>query len=327
MRGGRGRRRAEEPLARLRAWTAEVPFPPGFETDVEWALREHFGPAGRYGVFVRSDTNVEDLPGFTGAGLNLTVPNVVGTEAILKAIRDVWASPFTDRSFAWRQAHMTDPENVFPSVVVQQAFPSEKSGVLITVDVDTGSPRWLTIVTNEGVGGAVDGQPAETLLVNASTGVVRLLAPAATPWKRVLSPTGGIVQEPASGSEWVLQPGEVRQLVRLAREIPQKLATMRTEAGEPIPADVEFAFRNGRLALLQIRPFNESKRAQRSQFLAQLDAPARERDDEPVWIGGVPGRPDPAAEAARQQEQERIAAEESARRAAEQRSRARRGVR
>ena len=66
-----------------------------------------------------------------------------------------------------------------------------------------------------------------------------------------------------------------------------------------VPADVEFGFRGGRLALLQIRPFNESKRAQRSQFLAEMDAPARARGDEPVWIGGRPGQPDPAAESAK----------------------------
>lgn len=327
LHSARGRRLAEETLARLRAWLAEAPFPPGFETDVEWALREHFGPPGRYGVFVRSDTNVEDLPGFSGAGLNRTVPNVVGNQAILAAIREVWASPFSERSFAWRQAHMTDPENVLASVVVQRAFPAEKSGVLITVDVETGSRRWLTVVTNEGVGGAVEGQPAETLLVDARSGVTRLLAPAATPTKRVLAPEGGIVEQPASGAEWVLEPREVRQLVRLAREVPQRLPSMRTETGEPIPADIEFAFRDGRLALLQIRPFNESRRAQRSQYLAALDATARERDEEPVWIGGVPGRPDPAAEAARQQEEQRIAAEESARKEAERRARARRGVR
>ncbi|HSJ98701.1 MAG TPA: PEP/pyruvate-binding domain-containing protein, partial [Myxococcota bacterium] len=327
MQSARGRRLADETLARLRDWIAGVDFPPSFATDVEWALRERFGPPGRYGVFVRSDTNVEDLPGFTGAGLNRTVPNVVGNDAILAAIREVWASPFSERSYAWRQAHMADPENVFPSVVVQQAFPSEKSGVLVTVDVETGSRKWLTVVSNEGVGGAVEGQAAETLLVNADTGVTRLLSPAATPTRRVLSPRGGIVPEPASGTEWVLQPGEVRQLVRLAREVPQKLPSMRTATGEPIPADVEFAFRGGRLALLQIRPFNESKRAQRSQYLAQLDAPARARDGEPVWIGGVPGRPDPAAEAAKQEEQERVAAEESARKAAERRDRERRGIR
>ncbi len=323
----RGRRLNDETLARMREWIAEVEFPASFERDVEWALREQFGAPGRYGVFVRSDTNVEDLPGFSGAGLNRTVPNVVGNDAILAAIREVWASPFSDRSFAWRQGQMQDPEYVFPSVVVQQAFPSEKSGVLITVDVETGDPNWLTVVTNEGVGGAVDGQAAETLLVNARSGVTRLLAPAATPTKRVLAPGGGIELVAASGSEWVLLPGEVRQLVKLARDVPKKLESMRTEFGVPIPADVEFAFRDGRLALLQIRPFSESKRAQRSQYLASLDAPAQARGDEPVWIGGLPGQPDPAAEAAKRQEEERLAAEEAARKEAERRERMRRGMR
>jgi phosphoenolpyruvate synthase/pyruvate phosphate dikinase len=323
----RGKRLAEETLARLRDWIAKVQFPPGFERDVEWALREQFGPSGSYGVFVRSDTNVEDLAGFTGAGLNKTVANVVGNDAVLAAVREVWASPFSDRSYAWRQSHMTDPEYVFPSVVVQRAFPSEKSGVLVTVDVDTGNPRWLTIATNEGVGGAVDGQPAEMILVDGRNSVTRLLAPTGTPTKRVLAPKGGVEELPASGSDWVLVPGEIRQLVRLARDIPGKLANMRTVTGDPVPADVEFAFRDGRLALLQIRPFNESKRAQRSQYLAQLDAPARARGAQPVGILGVPGRLDMTAEQAKQQEEARLAAEEAARKQAELRARQRKGVR
>ncbi len=323
----RGRQLNGETLARMREWIATVEFPDGFERDVEWALREEFGVPGRYGVFVRSDTNVEDLPGFSGAGLNRTVPNVVGNDAILAAIREVWASPFSERSFAWRQGQMQDPEYVFPSVVVQLAFPSEKSGVLITVDVETGDPRWLTIVTNEGVGGAVDGQAAETLLVNARSGVSRLLAPAATPVKRVLAPGGGIDLVAASGSEWVLLPGELRQLVKLARDVPKKLESMRTAFEVPIPADIEFAFRDGRLALLQIRPFSESKRAQRSQYLAQLDAPAQTRGGEPVWIGGRPGEPALAAEAAKRQEEKRLAAEERAREEAERREQMRRGAR
>jgi hypothetical protein len=79
--------------------------------------------------------------------------------------------------------------------------------------------------------------------------------------------------------------------------------------------------------LLQIRPFSESKRAQRSQYLAVLDAPAQARGGEPVWIGGVPGQPDLAAEAAKRQEEERIAAEDAAREEAERRERMRRGAR
>ncbi len=100
-----------------------------------------FGDAETVGVFVRSDTNVEDLPGFTGAGLNLTVPNVVGFEAVVKAIQQVWASPFTERAYAWRQSHMTQPEHVYPAVLLLKTFASEKSGVLVTADVETGDRR------------------------------------------------------------------------------------------------------------------------------------------------------------------------------------------
>jgi len=62
-----------------------------------------------------------------------------------------------------------------------------------------------------------------------------------------------------------------------------------------VPADIEFAFRGGRLALLQIRPFNESRRAQRSQYLAQLDAAFTTRGDDKVLLGAIPGQALPAA--------------------------------
>src|SRR4030095_10015388 len=44
------------------------------------------------GLFVRSSTNAEDLPDFSGAGLYTTVPNVRGDEQLLEAIKTVWAS-------------------------------------------------------------------------------------------------------------------------------------------------------------------------------------------------------------------------------------------
>jgi phosphoenolpyruvate synthase/pyruvate phosphate dikinase len=46
--------------------------------------------------------------------------------------------------------------------VVQLGFPAEKSGVMVTADVDTGSRDWLSVAVNEGVGGAVDGQATES---------------------------------------------------------------------------------------------------------------------------------------------------------------------
>jgi phosphoenolpyruvate synthase/pyruvate phosphate dikinase len=264
-------------LARLRAWIERVDPGPEFRERLAKTLADRFGKEGTYGVFVRSDTNVEDLPGFTGAGLNLTVSNVVGTEQVLEAIRRVWASPFTERAYGWRQSHMEEPEYVFPAVVVQRSFPSEKSGVMVSTDVGGGEPGWITVAVNEGVSGAVDGQAAESLLVSTQTGEVRLLAQATSPLRNVLSPGGGVAEEPASGAEQLLDPGEIAQLVELAKQLPTRVATLRGQNGETLPADVEFAFRGGRLTLLQIRPFVESRAAQRNEYLLSLDAGARER--------------------------------------------------
>ena len=170
-----------------------------FRRRLRAAMEKVFGPDGTYGVFVRSDTNVEDLPGFTGAGLNKTIPNVVGFENVLAAIPKVWASPFSKRAFAWRQSHMDLPQHVYASVLLLRSVPSEKSGVMVTRDIDTGEKGWLSVAVNEGVGGAVDGQAAESLRINVKTGDVRLLAQATATWRRVLKPDGGVDKELVAG--------------------------------------------------------------------------------------------------------------------------------
>ena len=231
-----------------------------------------FGADGSYGVFVRSDTNVEDLPGFTGAGLNLTVPHVVGVDAVLKAIPRVWASPFTARAFAWRQSHMDEPEHVYPAVLLLKSVNAEKSGVLVTQDIDSGSRNWLSLAVNEGVGGAVDGQAAESLRVALDGSGVRLMAQATAPLKRRLSPRGGVRKVPASGGDYVLARAEIEQLIALARSLPERFPAIVDVSGETAPADIEFGFLDGRLQLFQIRPFLESRRARGNAYLNTLDA-------------------------------------------------------
>ncbi|MGH8598664.1 MAG: PEP/pyruvate-binding domain-containing protein, partial [Gammaproteobacteria bacterium] len=134
--------------ARVEYWIANADPGVEFRTKLEAKMREVFGSDGSFGVFVRSDTNVEDLPGFTGAGLNLTVPNVVGFQNIHRAISQVWASPFTARSFAWRQSLMDTPEHVYPAVLLLESVNNDKSGVLITREIDTGSAEWLSVALN-----------------------------------------------------------------------------------------------------------------------------------------------------------------------------------
>jgi hypothetical protein len=242
-----------------------------FRRQLNKAMEQIFGPDGTYGVFVRSDTNVEDLPGFTGAGLNKTVANVVGFKNVLAAISQVWASPFSKRAFAWRQSHMDQPQHVYASVLLLRSVPSEKSGVMVNRDIETGQTGWLSVVVNEGVGGAVDGQAAESLRINIQTGDVRRLAQATAPWRRVLKPTGGVDKELVEATESVLKPQEIKQLITLAQELPQRYPPILDDDGNPAPADIEFGFVQSKLQLFQIRPFLESAQARSNEYLNALD--------------------------------------------------------
>ena len=177
-------------LGRLRNWILVVDPGAKFKEDLKKQLNASFGPNGTYGVFVRSDTNVEDLPGFTGAGLNLTVPNVVGYQNILKAIHDVWASPFDERAYGWRQSHMDKPEYVFPAVVIQLAYAGDKSGVMVTTDIENHQPGWVSVAISEGVGGAVEGQAAESVRIDTVNNRLRLLAQATAPREDGPQPEG-----------------------------------------------------------------------------------------------------------------------------------------
>jgi len=248
---------------------------PDFRQRLQEAMDRELGPDFHGGVFVRSDTNVEDLPGFTGAGINLTLPNVVGFEHVMQALAEVWASPFSPRSFAWRRGNLTGPEHVYPAVLLLRTVPAEKSGVMVTQDLDTGDRQVLSVAVNEGVEGAVEGQAAESLRVDTRDGSVKLLAAATAPFRKVPVPTGGVVEQPTTGTEEVLQPAEIAQLVAFWKALPTRFPPILDGEGQPTAADVEFAFVGGKLFLLQIRPFNESARARANLYLQKLDGGLR----------------------------------------------------
>jgi len=251
---------------------------PEFRRRLREAMAREFGADFNGGVFIRSDTNVEDLPGFTGAGLNLTLFNVAGFDNIVKGINEVWASPYTPRAWGWRQSHMKGPEHVYPAVLLLKTVPSDISGVMVTQDVDSGDAGRLSVAVNEGVGGAVDGQAAESVRIDRVRGDVQLLAVASAPTKLVPLPAGGIARQPASGRERLLGPDEVQQLIAFADEIPRKFPQHGAD-GKPVAADVEFAFVGGKLWLLQIRPFNESREARSAQALIEMDRQLASRLD------------------------------------------------
>ncbi|MEP6391357.1 MAG: PEP/pyruvate-binding domain-containing protein [Halioglobus sp.] len=269
--GERKQRKTETFRRELYAAILAVQLPVSFKDELRSSLAREFGDE-EVGLFVRSDTNVEDLAGFTGAGLNLTLPNVVGFDALLAAIPRVWASPFTARAFAWRQSHMKDPEHVYTSILLLESVGSDKSGVLVTADIDSGNRDIISVAVNEGLGGAVDGQAAESLRIRLTDGDVSVLATATAPWRRVPDPTGGILKLPASGSDAVLYPQELVRLIDFAKHLPDRFPPITDDAGGTAPADVEFGFLDGQLRLFQLRPFLDSSAANGSVYLQSMDA-------------------------------------------------------
>jgi len=250
----------------FRQAVASLPFYAGFEAEVDAALAA-LGAPRTFGVFVRSDTNVEDLKEFTGAGLNKTVANVVERDAILAAIRKVWASPFTERSFRCRQQILVNPEHVYPSVILHRTVPSELSGVLVTTDLETGGSDGITVSVSEGVAAVVDGGAPETVFIGHD-GSVRLLASSRTATRKLIPPppAQGVVVLPATGRDPLLSPGALDELRTLAADVVDRMPT-----NEGIPWDVEFGFVGTQAYLLQIRPLRASRSAATHPYLKELD--------------------------------------------------------
>ncbi len=227
----------------------ELPWLPDLRAMVERAVRNL--PDYQKGVFVRSDTNAEDLPHFSGAGLNLTLPHRKNMESILGGIKRVWASPFSERAYLWRREILNSQEKIFCSVLLLRSVPSAESGVLITAGLEAGEADSLTVVTAEGVGGAVDGQSAETLSILPS-GETKLLSSAKAPYRRVLSETSeGVEILPARRDQYLLNEAKIQQL---QRAVQRWMATLSAQQ-RGLVWDIEFGFVDGKLWLFQIRPF------------------------------------------------------------------------
>jgi rifampicin phosphotransferase len=256
-------------LEKLRTFIKSMPLMPEFIQDLNDCFRESFGQEmGKVPVFLRSDTNMEDLKDFTGAGLNLTLFNVVDAEKILQGIKDVWASPYSERSYKWRQKYLNDPENVFPSILVIPSVDVDYSGVMVTKGIRTNNPNDITIAFSRGAGGAVDGQAAESFVLRGN-GSTSLVSPAREPYYNSLPVLGGTQKNITSFEKPILKTTNLRTLREIAAEIKEKLPQapgIETNG----PWDVELGFKDDKLWLFQVRPFVENKNAMASEYLKSI---------------------------------------------------------
>lgn len=136
---------------------AEMPAP--ISDAVLAAYRDLSRRAGKreVAVAVRSSATAEDLPDASFAGQQESFLNVLGERALLDACRRCFASLFTDRAIAYREAKGFDHLRIALSIGVQIMVRSDLagSGVMFSIDTETGFPRVAVISAAWGLGETV----------------------------------------------------------------------------------------------------------------------------------------------------------------------------
>lgn len=141
-------------LARDLISAAELPAEIAGEVQAAYAGLGGADPA-YVPVAVRSSATAEDLPFASFAGQQDTYLNVVGQDALLAAVRNCWASLWTDRAVAYRASRGIDPSTVALAVVVQRMVDAASAGVMFTANPLTGRRREAVIDASPGLGEAV----------------------------------------------------------------------------------------------------------------------------------------------------------------------------
>jgi pyruvate,water dikinase len=154
-------RRLAEVGAEIRQAVLEMPFPADLESDVRDAYDQLVEESGDEPSFaVRSSATAEDLPDASFAGQQETFLNVRGIDAVLTAIREVFASLYNDRAIAYRVHHGFAHADVGLSAGVQRMVRSDigASGVMFTMDTESGFTDAVFVTSAWGLGeGVVQG--------------------------------------------------------------------------------------------------------------------------------------------------------------------------
>jgi hypothetical protein len=202
------------------------------------------------GVFVRSSHNAEDLDDFSAAGVYDTVPNVLGKDAVCKAVKEVWGSIWKPTAFEARKLAGIDEALVFGGVLVQVGVNATAAGVLVTVHpTDPSDEKNYTINAKSGLGIAVvDGRKVpESLLVSWYNHGIRVLSRSDEDTKLVFDDNGGVheVPNPAKGKPVLTNQMAIR-LVDAAHRL--------TKVFKNPKLDIEWVFAGDDMYIVQTRP-------------------------------------------------------------------------
>lgn len=223
-------------------------------------------------VAVRSSATAEDLPDASFAGQQDTFLNIRGAHALLDACRRCYSSLFTDRAIVYRNAKGFDHLKVALSVGVQKMVRSDLagSGVMFSIDTETGFPRVALINAAWGLGenvvqGAVDPDEYEvfkpfltdaalTPIIEKKCGEKALKMIYVSDGNR---PTNNVPTSKAERAAFVLNDADILTLARWACAIEDHY-------GQPM--DMEWAKdgESGDIFIVQARPETVQSRREAS---------------------------------------------------------------
>jgi pyruvate,water dikinase len=140
----------------IRKWIVEAPLPRALEEAIGSAYLAMMAD-GETAVAVRSSATAEDLPDASFAGQQETFLNVRGLDAVLHAIKQVFASLYNDRAISYRVHQGYDHGAVALSAGVQRMVRSDlaASGVMFTLDTESGFADVVFITAAYGLGETV----------------------------------------------------------------------------------------------------------------------------------------------------------------------------
>ncbi len=199
-------------------------------------------------VAVRSSACAEDSEEASFAGQQETYLHVRGADQVVERIRDCWGSFFSERALFYR-AQKGSLDDLGMAVVVQKMVDADVAGVLFTEDPVRKRKDRMVVEAVFGLGEAcVSGQVTPDNYQLARDGTVKRRRLSVQPLVIESAPEGGTVErelDPEQGGEPTLDDEQLRELAALGDDLQGRLEG---------PQDIEWAFEDGELYVLQARP-------------------------------------------------------------------------
>jgi hypothetical protein len=206
---------------------------------------------GGRGVFVRSSSNSEDLPNFSGAGLYDSEKNVKTEKKLIEAVRKVWASLWNFGAYEARVRNYVNQQTVYMSALIQVGVDMESGGVMFTkdpFDADNKNAVYISAVWGHNDPITANKFIPEQVLFNPKSNAVKVLTLSQQDSVLRFAGGGDLVETNETTKRRVLTDRNVRELVKTANNIKRVFGGKKDQ-------DIEWGIMNGQIYIVQARPY------------------------------------------------------------------------